>query len=387
MPVTLKPIETEVEYMEDLDVGFISLVDKGANHVPFKVIKSEDTMDDVIQSVVTPVKKELDTYRETLSWLGEFKVSKTENHGDYTKYVSFPMSDLKEDSYKIVRLSEEGDSFAIVGQPKVPQESHVVFKASVMDTPVKFSERGVETFGDEFYEELSYLIDSVAGTMSLDKLDNKKKKAAISNALDAFKIFISAGLDMNSGQTNISLREFSKFEKKHKVSEVESMEDTNTVEKMDAMATQPGMNTGIADPVPLSMSEIQNQVFKNQQEMTNLISSLAQKVEMLTAYMAKKAEEEEAAKAESNDEMSGKGIPAAEGITTPMPNMDPFANLHKMEEMLTKMVNKVEKLEEIVEKIDGDIPEPSAPVESVAKTEPAKTSDGPFAGIFDNIKR
>lgn len=380
MPVTLRPIETEVEYMEDLDVGFISLVDKGANHVPFKVIKSEDSMDDVIQSVVTPLNKSLADF-EAPFFSSDFVIAKTENYGEYTKHISFPVSDLKEDSIKLVRLSEDESAFAVIGQPKVPNESHIVFKASIMDMPVKLSERGMQTFGDEFYNELTHLIDSVAGTMSLEKLENKKKKAAIANALDAFRIFISAGLDMNSGQTNIALREQVKFEKKDNTSEVESMEVTNTeVEKMDAMGTQPGMGSGISDPVPLTMAEIQSQVFKNQEEMTNLISALTQKVETLVESLTKKTE--------SNDEMTGKGIPTgSEGITTPMPDLDPFSNLHKMEEMMTKMVSKVEKLEELVEKIDGDVPEPSAQAETVAKVEQPKAPDSPFAGIFDHLKR
>lgn len=380
MPVLLRPIETEVEYMEDLDVGFISLVDKGANHVPFKIIKSEDSMDDVIQSVVTPLNKSLADF-EAPFFSSDFSIAKTENHGEYTKHISFPVSDLKEDSIRLVRLSEDESAFIVVGQPKVPSESHIVYKASIMDMPVKLSEMGVKTFGDDFYSELTHLIDSVSGTMSLEKLENKKKKAAIANALDAFRIFISAGLDMNSGQTNIALREPVKFEKKDNTSEVESMEVTNTeVEKMDAMGTQPGMNSGVSDPVPLTMSEIQNQVFKNQEEMTNLISALTQKVESLVESLTKKTE--------TNEEMTGKGIPSGdEGITTPMPDMDPFSNLQKMEDMMSKVVSKVEKLEELVEKIDGDVPEPSAPVETVVKAEQSTAPESPFAGIFNHLKR
>lgn len=380
MPVVLRPIETEVEYMEDLDVGFISLVDKGANHAPFKIIKSEDSMDDVIQSVITPLNKSLTDF-ETPIVSTDLKILKTENHGDYTKHISFPMSDLKEESVKLVRLSEDETAFVIVGQPKTPNEAHVIYKNSIMDIPVKFSESVVETFGDEFYSQLNNLVNSLTGTMALDKLDNKKKKAAIGNSLDAFKIFISAGLDMNSGQTNVALRELAEFEKKDNTSEVKSMEVTKTeVEKMDAMETQPGMNTGVPDPVPLSISDIQNQVFKNQEEMTRLIGALAQKVESLAEALTKKTE--------SNDEMSGKGIPTgSEGTTTPMPDLDPFSNLQKMEEIMVKMASKVEKLEELVEKIDGDVPEPSAPVETVAKTDQPKVPESPFAGIFNHLKK
>ena len=379
MPVKIEPIETEVEYMEDLDVGFISLVDKGANRVPFKVIKSEDSMDDVIQSVITPLDRSLADFKSPV-FFSDFKIAKTENHGDYTKHISFPTSDLKEDTIKLVRLSEDENAFAVIGQPKTPCESHVIYKASFMDRPVKLSEGEMETFGDEFYYQLTNLVKSISGTLALDKLDNKKKKAAIANSLDAFKIFISAGLDINAGQTNIALREPVTFEKKDNTSEVDSMEVTsNEVEKMDAMDTQPGMNTGIADPVPLTMSDIQNQVFKNQEEMTNLISALALKVEGLVEALTKKTE--------SNDEMSGKGIPAAsEGITTPMPNLDPFSNLQKMEDMMSKVVSKVEKLEELVEKIDGDVPEPSAPVEIAVKADSPKAPESPFTGIFDHLK-
>lgn len=330
-------------------------------------------MEDVIQSVITPLDKALSDFENQVVPT-TFKVAKTENHGDYTKYVSFPISDLKEESVRLVRLGEDSSAFAIVGRPKIFNESHIIYKASVMDTPVKLSEDVIETFGDEFYSQLGSLIDSLTGTMSLDMLDNKKKKAAISNSLDAFKIFISAGLDMNAGHTNVALREVMKFEKKDIISEVKSMEVTKTeVEKMDAMETQPGMNTGVPDPVPLYMSEIQNQVFKNQEEMSKLISALAQKVDSLVEAVAKKADPDpvEVDKCESHSE----------------PEVNQAASILKMEEMMTKVVSKVEKLEELVEKIDGDVPEPSAPVETIAKSEQPKVQESPFAGVFDHLKR
>jgi hypothetical protein len=47
---------------------------------------------------------------------------------------------------------------------------------------------------------------------------------------------------------------------------------------------------------------------------------------------------------------------------------------------------KLEKLEQLVEKIDADVPEPSVQ-EPVIKEELTVKSESPFSGIFGNLRR
>jgi hypothetical protein len=67
-----------------------------------------------------------------------------------------------------------------------------------------------------------------------------------------------------------------------------------------------------------------------------------------------------------------------EGVT-----VVPFA---KFEETLDSMKVKLEKLEQLVEKIDADVPEPAVQ-EPVIKEEPPVKSESPFSGIFGNLRR
>lgn len=384
MAIKVEPVETEVEYMEDLDVQWISLVDKGANRTPFKIIKSEGgSMEEVIQSVIIPVTKNFDEIKDKSDWSRNFKVLRSENHGDYTKYVNFPLADLDSDTIRIAKISGEDSLFAVVGKPKKPDASHIVYKASVMDIPVGFGDYGIKTFGDSFYDELNDLCSAIAGTMDLEYLDNKKKKLAISNALDAFKAFISAGLDMIAAPVSVAMRDISYSEKKDEVKESEgNMGDTmvekknDVVEKANAMDTQPAN----PDPIPITVTDVTNQIIKSQEQMVASIMALTQKIEgLVTKFepVSKADESSDVAKADNDVAPIGAAAePPAEMVL-------------KLEENFTNIVNKIDKLEKLVEKIDGEVPAPSANREEVVKEAEVSLAkaDNPFVGIFGDLKK
>jgi hypothetical protein len=370
MPTTVKPVETEVQYMEDMDVEWISLVDKGANRTPFKIIKSEDAMEEVIQSVITPITKNFEEYKEKNDWSRELKILKTENHGEYNKFVSIPIDELNPSSIKIVRLKEDDDVFAVVGSPYKLEPSHIIYKSITMDKPIRFDETGIVTFRDTFFNEVSNLLSILSGTMELSELDNRKKKDIIGKSLDAFKSFISAGLDISSVPLT--------FAKQEQGSEV-NMGDTINLDQA-VETTVEKVETAVVEPQTVE------HVFKSEEKILEMISVLTQKIEELTVKTeAVKAEPEIIVEKAEEAEKPEEVVKVEEVVKTEEVEKElPFA---KFEETLDTIRVKLEKLEQAVEKIDADVPEPSIVQEPVVKEEPTAKNESPFSGIFGNLRK
>lgn len=366
MPNIIEEVETSVQYMEDVDVTWISLVDKGANRTPFKIIKTEDAMEEVIQSIITPLAKDFDKYKELHEWPKEFKILKTENHGEYSKFISIPIDEIDPASVKLVRLSEDENIFAVVGTPFKMEGSNIIYKSVIMDKPIKLNDYGIVTFRDTFYNEIENLMSIVNGTMELNEMDNKKKKDIIGKSLDAFKSFISAGLDI-SADSIIFAKQEQKSEvnmdvKDEKVTEV-------TIEKVEAVEPAP-----VAEP---SISEPKEYKNKTEEKLLEMLAVITQKIEDLSAKADSAIKKEEPEAVEKVEEVKEEVVKAEEVTVVP------FA---KFEETLDGMKVKLEKLEQLVEKIDADVPEPAVQ-EPIIKEEPVVKNESPFMGIFGNLRR
>lgn len=365
MPNIIEEIETEVQHMEDVDVTWISLVDKGANRTPFKIIKTEDAMEEVIQSIITPLAKDFDKYKELHNWPKEFKILKTEDHGEYSKFISIPIDEMDPASVKLVRLSEDENVFAVVGVPLKMEGSNIIYKSVTMDKPIRLDEYGIVTFRDTFYNEIDNLLSIVNGTMELSEMDNRKKKDIIGKSLDAFKSFISAGLDISADSIV-----FAKQEQKSEVNmDVKDEKVTEvTIEKVEAVEPAPVVEPAIAEP-----KEYKN---KTEEKLLEMLAVITQKIEELSAKADPVAKKEEPEVVEKVEEVK------EEVVKTEEVSAIPFA---QFEETLDVMKVKLEKLEQLVEKIDADVPEPVVQ-EPVVKEEPIK-NESPFSGIFGNLRR
>lgn len=389
MPNIVEDVETEVQYMEDMDVQWISLVDKGANRTPFKIIKTEDAMEEVIQSIITPLAKDFDNYKALHEWPEEFKILKTENHGEYSKFISINIEDIDPSSVKLVRLSEDEHVFAIVGIPLKMEGANIIYK-SVMRSPVSNDspEGGdggggcdgnscdngmyVQTFGDLFFEELDNMLKVVIGSMELTEMTNKMKKTIVFNALDSFKSFLAVGLDASASQLAVAKREKRQIQRSEVNMDVKDEMVTEViVEKVEASEPAPVVETVVA-------AEPKEYVNKTEEKLLEMLAVLTQKIEDLSVKTDSIVKKEEPEVVEKVEEVKEEVV-KTEGVT-----VVPFA---KFEETLDGMKVKLEKLEQLVEKIDADVPEPSVVQEPVVKEEPVVRNESPFSGIFGNLRR
>ncbi len=202
--------EREVMLMTDVQAEFVSLVRHGANQAPFKVVKSEDkggeNVSMIIQSIVVPSSVSLDVLaaKADLSWLNDVRKDLVEDHGEYKKYVQFPVEKFDQSTMAMKKLDES--SWAIVGKlvdSELAKQAVTVPAKKQMDVPVRPIDMTVAeesfdvkfSFGELFDTELFALMDVIKGALSAQGWTPKARKQAVMNALEGFKTFVSAGLD------------------------------------------------------------------------------------------------------------------------------------------------------------------------------------------------
>jgi len=202
--------EKEVLLMCDAEAQFVSLVRHGANQAPFKVVKSEDkggeNVSMIIQSIIVPNAVTLDALaaKSELAWLNDVSRETVEDHGEYKKFVQFPAEKFDQSTMTMKKLDEA--SWAVVGKMldselakqavTVPVQKQMDVPIRPMDIPVAEEQITIPfSFGELFDRELYNFTDVVKGALSAQGWTAKARKQAVMNALDAFKTFVSAGLD------------------------------------------------------------------------------------------------------------------------------------------------------------------------------------------------
>lgn len=234
--MAVKIIEEEqrkkINMLRDVDAEFVSLVKHGANRMPFRVIKldkerggEKKTMTLAIQSIILPKGKNLDdlTKLDGLQYLSEADLTQKQDHD---QYVKFPQVDPKLFDSQSMQIVKAGDGYLIVGLMTEKTDKQVlslsedqVEKLSTIPTSPMDSIIGdpdvaaqaamVNSFRDMFDIELMSMIDIVTGALRQTSGDPKKRKNTVLSAVDAFKGFLSVGLDAIGGNGT----EMSKFEK------------------------------------------------------------------------------------------------------------------------------------------------------------------------------
>jgi len=110
-----KVIEEEVTFLTDPEIEFVSLVNHAANRMPFKIIKQEDVMSEMLYRVLVPKDMEQDKLKE----LAEKYSFSTENEekGNFTEYRIFKQKDIEKAEDKetaLVALDKENKIYAVV---------------------------------------------------------------------------------------------------------------------------------------------------------------------------------------------------------------------------------------------------------------------------------
>lgn len=289
-------IEKEVSFLTEVDVNFVSLVKHGANKQPFRIVKSErkegmEKVSMIIQSILLPKGLSLASLssEKDLRWLVDAKETEVLELDDYRKLVQMPAEKFEKDSLSLLKLGKTG-AFAMIGKlqdrsmekealsiGKKQTEKLMEMPQAPMSQPVAQEERQPlqVSFGDMFYSEMDNMVNVIRGTLSQTGVDEKKRKGVILGAVDAFKTFLSMGLD-SIGEKSTSIAKVDIREKAGSAELEQAVRQLVSQIKKPAAKTDEG---GITD------------MFATKEEFVQAVT------EVVKSFMEEKGKSEESAKA------------------------------------------------------------------------------------------
>ena len=216
--------EKEVTFLVNPDVKFVSLVKRGANQRPWKVVKSQDTSKansgeaekrkEVSKSGVRSIAHSLiirdgvpeETVKEVLGdSIDSFKMDGPKTAGGWIRYEQPIVQSLKEDiETELVSLNEDGSIRALIAKVDDEEEQGFISKmfkpkkpSGVEINPEDVTKMGPEVSRAEYSNaiegELYRLMEGVRGTLG-QKMGSWSEKAGMVKTLcDNFMAYVNEG--------------------------------------------------------------------------------------------------------------------------------------------------------------------------------------------------
>jgi hypothetical protein len=170
-------IESDITFMTDPKVEFVSLVKHGANRMPFKVLKSDKggkPMKGIVQAILLSKDLPKETVSEILMDLKSEDKKEFETH---VKYVQRDPEDFEPESLEVT--TEKEGVYYVLGVLKE--------KADKKDDDV---EKDLDPASlDDLYMALYAMADMVSGTMRQENSTPAFKRKTILSAIDNFRNF------------------------------------------------------------------------------------------------------------------------------------------------------------------------------------------------------
>ena len=212
----------EVRLLEDVDIKWVSLVDHGANRIPFKLVKAEHNKDNVIHSIITQTDKDFEEILKSEEWLRSVSILDVESRDKYVKHVHKVSDEFDPESFVLHKLNTPG-CMIVTGTLKQPDPSAVLFKGILDELSIDDSSKAADTM---FNAEISRFISSLSRIMELSDTDTAKKHDLVAKAMWMFDSFVSCFLDINKEPIVVKLDE-----RKSEVDEMsDEIKDTATTE-------------------------------------------------------------------------------------------------------------------------------------------------------------
>lgn len=293
-------IAVDAERMTNPEATFVSVVGKGANRTPFKVVKNQKTETGmrVIQSLIVPktMKQE-----DVLSVLGDDlkNMVKFDKKVEATKFDAFeqqPKDAFKEESLEYVVLDEASGLKGIVGIAKEEKANGMIGKlfskksdviAVDENTAAVSPEIVAKSMDWEIYDEIYNLNDAIRGILAQEMGDASAKVAMVRQCMDNFVAYLDTVFIATKG-AKIDLPEFKKLEKEmtqeEKTPEVEKKEDAAPVEaapSVEKAEATPETKTEAVEPEFKAEEVIKTEVEKAMAPIIETLKTITEKMEKL----------------------------------------------------------------------------------------------------------
>ena len=344
-------VEMEVTFLTDPTARYVSLVKRGANQTPFRVVKTckeEGTMR-VLQSIIARKGTDAEVIKKAL---GEdvadiVQLNSPQETGSFTSYEQHPRDVFKADSFEVVDLAGDKSVLGIQGELIEKSEGIVAKLIKPAQKPVISVAEGAEVLsqevvkadlGSEMWSELNAIEQAVRGIISQKEGSSRDKLTMVRTVLDNF---------MASLELAVTVAKCDSFDLP-----AEQVEKSETAELAQEQAAEAS-----ADPEP---------------------------------EQAEKAESAEAAEAAAEPEAQ----PSLEETVQKALKDAAEASLKQLETALKSQAEKFEtELKKLTDEVDHLKKAPATVVKShaddgvVGKDAIKKGETGVFQGVFGNLGR
>ena len=201
----------EVGFLLDPEVTHVSIVDRGANQTPFKVVKNDKgggKMTKAVYSIVAPKSVSKEDIQKALGeeLINIVKFEDSTENGEVVRYVQQPIDSFKEDTLSIVELDKELKIKALCAEPKVESEGVIgkLFKKRnqviLTDEEPLPIEEVVKSMSWEVSDEMYAMFSAIDGIVSQTNGDVSKKLKAIKDIWGNFYSFLSDAISVSKGE-------------------------------------------------------------------------------------------------------------------------------------------------------------------------------------------
>lgn len=205
--------ERVVTFMTEPKPNFVSLVKRGANQQPWRVVKNDKHSENqdsgrkernvprkVLQAIVVPDGTPEEAVKAAFG--EEVKLDVSKSAGGYTNYEQLPRNVFKEDSFELVVIDEAQKIQGIAAELVEPEQESFVMKlfkpkAQKMnaielpdDVQKVESEEVKKQVASQVYDEFYRMESAVTGLLSQEKGNAKDKLNALKMVLSNFVEFV-----------------------------------------------------------------------------------------------------------------------------------------------------------------------------------------------------
>lgn len=285
--VEIEQKEKEVVFLVEPEAQFVSLVTRGANRVPFKVIKSDNKEKPmrVVQSIIAPadLSREdlLKIFGEDLKEVVKFdKATGTK----FKNYEQIPRDAFDENSFELVKLTD--DIMAVCGSLKDDSGFiSKIFKKTKQEKGIEVPEEVKKLDDKEIalkiseiaYTELCSLYAAVEGVLTTPGIDSNDRIEMLKKTFDGFLGYIESLLSASP----VSKLDFEEVKRLRESNKAESVTEENQ--------ETPDRKEPVADSTEKDSTKEQNkddsikeEAKKEYETLKSNLENIAEKVSELT---------------------------------------------------------------------------------------------------------
>lgn len=354
--------EREIGFMTNPNPKFVSIVTRGANQIPFSVVKNQKTsngglnMKKIIQAIIAPGDVAEDALK-TAAGVDELNLSNKSDFGSCVKYEQVAKDVCEADSFELVTLDAEKGIKAVAAELADEANKNFVvnlFKQkkelSAIELPAGATavEDVAKYVADGIMSEFYAMQEIVYGTLAQSSGKAKDKVAAIEKACSNFLVYL---------KDNLTTTKAEELELPAVEIPAAGTDDSVKAGKKISKATADALSTVITTLQKLVDVEIEeDDAAKNDDKSLEDDSMKADEVKTMIDEAIKPLTDLTAKAEKSEQDIAG------------------------LTEQLTQLTEAVDKLAKSPDAIKVDITDPPEP--APAKVTDTKKSDNPFSGLL-----